>query len=71
MNHDSELQILGLMLKVVLAKYDAEISMVNTKHRTELIKEFEKAQHYMVKMTKIFDDLNEWFSAFGSPEEKQ
>lgn len=66
MNHDSELQMLGLMLKVVLAKYDAEIAQItDAKHRSELIQEFDKAQHYMIKMTNKLDYLNQWFTAFG------
>ena len=72
MNHDNELRILGLALKLVLSQYDAEISMIkDPKHRSGVIQEFEKAQHFMIKMTQSFDDLNQWFTAFGAPEEKQ
>ena len=67
MNHDGELKVLGLVLKLVLSKYDAEIGLINDpKHRTGVIQEYEKAQHYMIKMTKCLDDLNEWFTAFGA-----
>jgi len=72
MNHDNDLKILSLALKLVLAQYDAEIAQINDpKHRPGVIQEFEKAQHYMIKMTQCLDDLNSWFTAFGSPEEKQ
>lgn len=66
MNHDPELQMLGMMLKVVLAKFNAEIAQIkDPKHRTALIQEFDKMQHYMLKMTKCLDDMNCWCSAFG------
>lgn len=66
MNHDGDLKVLGLALKLVLSQYDAEISeIMDPKHRTQVIQEFEKAQHYMVKMTQVLDDLNCWFTAFG------
>ena len=66
MNHDCDLQILGLALKLVLSQYDAEISQINDpKHRSGVVQEFDKAQHYMIKMTQCFDDLNQWFTAFG------
>ena len=66
MNHDSELQMLGMMLKVVLAKYNAEIAQItDSKHRSEVIQEFDKAQHYMIKMTTVLEYLNQWFTAFG------
>ena len=66
MNHDGDLKVLSLALKLVLSQYDAEISQIkDAKHRTGVIQEFEKAQHYMLKMSKCLDDLNEWFSAFG------
>lgn len=72
MNHDNDLKVLGLALKLVLSQYDAEIAQIkDPKHRPGVIQEFEKAQHYMIKMTQCFDDLNSWFTAFGSPEEKQ
>lgn len=66
MNHDDDLKVLSLALIRVLSQYDAEIGMIkDPKHRTGVIQEFEKAQHYMNKMTECFDDLNIWFSAFG------
>ena len=66
MNHDNELKVLALALKLVLAQYDAEIAQIkDPKHRPGVIQEFEKAQHYMIKMAKIMDDLNQWFTAFG------
>lgn len=66
MNHDNDLKILGLVLKLVLSQYDAEISHIkDPKHRSGVVQEFEKAQHYMIKMTTIMDDLNQWFTAFG------
>ena len=71
MNHDNDLKVLGLALKLVLAQYDAEIAQIkDPKHRIGVIQEFEKAQHYMIKMTKAFDDLNSWFTAFGLEGEK-
>ena len=67
MNHDNDLKVLGLALKLVLSQYDAEIGLIkDPKHRTELNQEFEKAQHYMIKMTKCLDDMNCWFTAFGA-----
>ena len=66
MNHDNDLKVLSLALKLVLSQYDAEICKItDPKHRNEVIQEFEKAQHYMLKMTQCFDDLNQWFTAFG------
>lgn len=65
MNHDGDLKVLGLALKLVLSQYDAEIGMINPKHRAGIIQEYEKAQHYMLKMTECFDYLNSWFTAFG------
>ena len=72
MNHDEELRNLGIALKILLYSYDYEISQImDAKHRTELIQEFDKARHFMLKMTKCFDDMNCYFTAFGSPEGRQ
>lgn len=66
MNHDNELRILGLSLKLVLARIDADISKIqDPKHQVMMKQQFEKAQHWMIKMTEALDDLNEWLTAFG------
>ena len=71
MNHDNELRILGLSLKLVLAAIDADIANIkNPKHQIEVKQEFEKAQHWMVKMSQTFDDLNTWLTAFGPKVEE-
>ena len=72
MNHDNDLKVLGLALKLVLSQYDAEIQQIkDAKHRSGVIQEFDKAQHYMIKMTQCFDDLNQWFTAFGVERVKE
>lgn len=66
MNHDNELRILGLSLKLILAAIDADIANIkDPKHQCMVRQQFEKAQHWMIKMTETFDDLNEWLTAFG------
>lgn len=66
MNHDNELRLLGLSLKIVLAQIDADISKIqDPKHQVMMKQQLEKAQHWMIKMTETFDDLNEWLTAFG------
>lgn len=66
MNHYDDLVVLELALKIVLSKYEAEITAIKDhKHRTELIQEFDKARHYMHKMAKYLNDMNCWFTAFG------
>ena len=66
MNHDTELKYLGKVLKIVLTQFDLEIDEIkDPKHRREVVQEFEKAQHYMIKMTMCLDDLNTWLTAFG------
>lgn len=70
MNHDQELMDVGVSLKILMVGYELEIRKLNdTKHRTEIIQEFDKAKHFMMKMSEYFDDLNSWFTAFGSPKE--
>lgn len=67
MNHDEKLKNLGIALKIVLISYESEISQLkDPKHRAGLIQEFDKARHFMLKMTKCMDDMNCWFSAFGA-----
>ena len=71
MNHDNELRILGLALKIVLIGLDDDIGKIkDPKHQCMIRQQFEKAQHWMIKMTETFDDLNEWLTAFG-PEVKE
>ena len=66
MNHDNELRILGLSLKIVMAQIDADISKIqDPKHQVMMKQQFEKAQHWMIKMTEALDDLNDWLTAFG------
>lgn len=72
MNHDTELQGLSIALKVVLVSLADDISKVNNpKHLTDLKQEFDKMTNWMIHMTTCMDNLNEWLSAFGDPEEKQ
>ena len=73
MNHDGELRMLGLALKVVLAKFDADIGKItDARHLSEVKQGFDKAQHFMLKMSQAFDDLNAWLTAFGPKgDEKQ
>ena len=72
MNHDQELMDVGVSLKILLAGYEIEIRKIeDSRHRPEIIQELDKAKHYMLKMSEHLDDLNRWFTAFGSPEEKQ
>lgn len=67
MNHDNELKTLGEVLKDISISYALEIAKIkDPKHRTELIQELEKMEHYMLKMTKCLDDMNCWFTAFGA-----
>ena len=72
MNHDQELMDVGVSLKILLTGYEIEIRKIsNSKHRTEIVQEFDKAKHFMLKMSEHLDELNSWFTAFGAPEEKQ
>ena len=72
MNHDQELMDAKVSLKILLTGYELEIrKLKDTKHRTEIIQEYDKAKHFMLKMNEYLGDLNSWFTAFGSPEEKQ
>lgn len=67
MNHDAELKSLSSELQNVLSKYIDEIAIIkDPKHRIALIQEFEKAQHYMLKMSQCLDAMNCWFTAFGA-----
>jgi hypothetical protein len=67
MNHDNELKTLGEVLKIIIVSYRLEIAAIkDPKHRTELIQELDKMEHYMIKMTKCLDDMNCWFTAFGA-----
>ena len=71
MNHDNELRILGHALKFVLVCFDADINEIkDPKHQIEVKQEFEKAQHWMIKMSQTFDDLNTWLTAFGPKVEE-
>ena len=55
MNHDEELRNLGIALKILLYSYDYEISQImDAKHRTGLVQEFDKAKHFMLKMNSVF-----------------
>lgn len=66
MNHDDELKNLGIALKIILIGYEMEIRKItDPRHRAGVIQEFDKAKHFMLKMTKCFDDMNCWFTAFG------
>lgn len=66
MNHDNELMQLGTDLAIVLIMFENEIDRIKDgKKRTALIQEYDKAKHFMLKMTKCFDDMNCWFTAFG------
>lgn len=66
MNHDDELKNLGVALKILLIGYKMEIDKIkDPKQRTGLIQEFDKAKHFMYKMSKCFDDMNCFFTAFG------
>lgn len=72
MNHDDELMEVGISLKILLAGYEVEIKKINdSRHRSEIVQDLDKAKHYMLKMSEYLDDLNKWFTAFGSPEERQ
>ena len=71
MNHDNELRILGQALKFVLVCFDADINKIkDPTHQIEVKQEFEKAQHWMIKMSQTFDDLNTWLTAFGPKVEE-
>ena len=71
MNHDKELRTLGFILKLVLIKFDHDIANIkDPKHQVAVKQEFEKAQHWMVKMTETLDDLNTWLTAFGPKVEE-
>lgn len=66
MNHDKDLKFLGLTLMVVLAHFDRDISKIkDPRHLCAVRQEFDKAQHFMLKMSQSFDDLNTWLTAFG------
>lgn len=70
MNHDDDLMVLDLALKIVLAKFDFEIRNIkDPKHRVEQIQQFEKICHFKVKMTSLMDEMNRWLSAFGDKDE--
>ena len=66
MNHDEQLQQVGIWLKVIMNEYQFEIDNVkDPKQHAALIEEFDKAKHFMIKMGKYLDEMNCWFTAFG------
>lgn len=72
MNHDGELKVLGMALKRTIRAFTEDIGDIHSaKHRSEQIRELEKAVHYMLKMSEKFDDINEWLTAFGPGSEYQ
>lgn len=72
MNHDGELQVLGMALKRTIAAFDADIRDVcSAKHRCELRQDLDKAIHFMSKMEGKLDELNGWLTAFGPGSDYQ
>ena len=43
----------------------------NPKHKVEKQQEFDKLDYYVHKGMIVMIELNDWLTAFGSPEEKQ
>ena len=58
MNHDRELKLLGDALKITLDAMIYDIAAIKDP----------KAVNWMLHMTKCFDDMNCWLTAFGTPE---
>ena len=72
MNHDGELQVLGMALKRTIKAFDSDVcDICSAKHRIEQKQELDKAIHYMIKMSEKLDDLNEWLTAFGPGSDYQ
>ena len=69
MNHDGELKVLGMALKRTIKAFESDVSdIISAKHRTEQRQQLDLAIHYMLKMSDALDDLNEWLTAFGTPD---
>lgn len=52
--------------------YEKEIGKIQDgKHKTERNQDLDKIVHYFHVMTEHIRDMNDWFKAFGAPEEKQ
>ena len=69
LNHDRELKLLGDALKITLDAMIYDIAAIkDPKHKIDMVQEYDKAVNWMLHMTKCFDDMNCWLTAFGTPE---
>lgn len=70
MINQMNLEGLDLFCKLVGTEFALEIQKVsNPKHKVDLTQKWDRAIHYMKKMAEEFDDLNQWFTAFGGNDD--
>lgn len=72
MNHDKEIREFAEAYMDVLMKLQGDIYYIaDPKHKIEKQQELDKFIHYMLKVSEIVRDLNQWLTVFGLGAEKQ